>query len=370
MPFDQLPLDQIVQGDCVEVLKDFPERSIDLVFADPPYFLQLEQELWRPNQTKVDRVDDEWDQFSSWEDYDRFSREWLSECRRILKDSGTIWVIGTYHNIYRLGALMQDLGFWFLNDLVWIKTNPMPNFRGVRFTNAHETLLWATKQKKSKYTFNYHAMKELNGGVQMRSDWHLPICNGPERMRVDGKKVHSTQKPESLLYRVLLASSNPGDIVLDPFFGMGTTGAVAKVLHRRWIGIEKDIRYIEFARKRIEQTQVEAYDPKVFDVRDARRRQPRVPFNSLLENRFLIPGQILYFKGERSKAAIVLPDGRLRIDGADFTIHQAARHLSRTSPHNGWELWFFETEQGELLPIDYLREAYRASIRDNPPDAP
>jgi len=367
MPNNPLPLDQVIQGDCIEVMKDFPDRSIDLIFADPPYFLQLEQQLWRPNRTKVDGVDDEWDRFSGWENYDRFSRDWLSACWRILKDTGTIWVIGTYHNIYRLGAIMQDLGFWFLNDLVWIKTNPMPNFRGVRFTNAHETLIWAAKRKKSRYTFNYHTMKALNGGVQMRSDWHLSICNGPERIRVDGKKVHSTQKPESLLYRILLASSNPGDIVLDPFFGTGTTGAVAKVLHRRWIGIEKESRYIEFAVSRIQHTQAEPYSPEVFEVRDVRRRQPRMPFNSLLENGLLKPGQSVYFKGERSRAAVILPDGRLRIEGFEGTIHQTARHLSGSSPNNGWEVWYFETDQGELAPIEALREAHRASLRENPP---
>ncbi|MBU1662680.1 MAG: site-specific DNA-methyltransferase, partial [Chloroflexi bacterium] len=237
-----LPINQILPGECVEVLNKLPEKSVDLIFADPPYNLQLSQELWRPNMTRVEAVNDEWDQFASFEAYDQFSRAWLTVCRRVLKDTGALWVIGSYHNIYRLGSILQDLGYWILNDVIWVKTNPMPNFRGVRFTNAHETLIWASKFKGAKYTFNHHAMKALNRGKQMRSDWELPLCTGPERIKVNGVKAHSTQKPESLLYRVILSSSNPGDVVLDPFFGSGTTGAVAKKLHRRWIGIEREIK--------------------------------------------------------------------------------------------------------------------------------
>ncbi len=247
-----LPLDQVLLGDCVEVLSGLPERSIDLIFADPPYNLQLRQELWRPNRTRVDPVDEEWDRFASFAEYDAFTRAWLAACRRVLKDTGTIWVIGTYHNIYRVGAILQDLGYWILNDVVWVKRNPMPNFRGVRFTNAHETLIWAQKARGKRYTFHHQLMKSLNGDLQMRSDWHLPICTGKERLKVNGKKAHATQKPEALLERVILASSNPGDVVLDPFFGTGTTGAVAKRLGRRWIGIERDPRYVELAIRRIE----------------------------------------------------------------------------------------------------------------------
>jgi site-specific DNA-methyltransferase (adenine-specific) len=246
-----LPLDQVVQGNCIEILESLPENSIDLIFADPPYNLQLRQELLRPNRTRVDGVDDAWDHFESFAEYDAFTRAWLSACRRVLKPTGTIWVIGTYHNIYRVGTILQDLGFWMLNDVVWIKTNPMPNFRGVRFTNAHETLIWAQKQRHARYTFNHHAAKALNEEKQMRSDWLLPICSGKERLRVNGSKAHATQKPVALLYRILLSSSCPGDVVLDPFFGSGTTGVAARRLHRRWIGIERDPAYVELAHRRI-----------------------------------------------------------------------------------------------------------------------
>ena len=251
MDNDALISDRIIEGDCIEVLQSFPEKSVDLIFADPPYNLQLNQKLWRPNQTLVDAVEDDWDQFPDFSSYDRFSKDWLSQCRRVLKDDGTIWVIGTYHNIFRLGNAMQDLGFWFLNDVIWVKTNPMPNFRGVRFTNAHETLIWACKGRNNKNKFNYHAMKNLNDGRQMRSDWKIPICTGAERLKINGKKAHSTQKPEALLYRVIISSSNPGDIILDPFFGTGTTGVVAKKLDRHWIGIEKNSSYVELAQDRL-----------------------------------------------------------------------------------------------------------------------
>jgi modification methylase len=258
----KLPLNQILHGDSLEILQQLPEKSIDVIFADPPYNLQLSQELWRPNNSRVDAVDDAWDQFESFETYDVFSSTWLSDCRRVLKDTGTIWVIGTYHNIFRIGTIMQDLGFWLLNDIIWIKTNPMPNFRGVRFTNAHETLIWASKSRKAKYAFNHHAMKVFNKGKQMRSDWEwvFPLCKGSERLKVNGEKAHPTQKPEELLYRVILSSSNPGDVVLDPFFGTGTTGAIAKRLHRNWIGIERETNYIEIAQQRINAVTPEPYD--------------------------------------------------------------------------------------------------------------
>jgi len=355
-----LPLDQIIQGDCVDVLATLPEKSVDLIFADPPYNLQLQQALWRPNMTRVEGVEDGWDKFDSLKAYDEFSHRWLRACRRVLKDTGTIWVIGSYHNIYRIGAIMQNLGYWFLNDIVWVKTNPMPNFRGVRFANAHETLLWASKFKGAKYTFNHHAMKNLNGGKQMRSDWELPICGGAERIRVNGKKAHSTQKPESLLYRVILAASNPGDVVLDPFFGSGTTGAVAKKLHRRWIGIEREARYIEIAQARLDAITPEAFSPDVFDVRDKKRLAPRVPFHRLLEAGYLQPGQTLYFRGRRADAARIKPDGKLRLaDGFEGSIHQCGRRLANGSPCNGWQHWYFEAADGNLQPIDVLREAYR-----------
>ncbi len=355
-----LPLNQIIQGNCLDVLASLPEKSVDLIFADPPYNLQLQKTLWRPNLTKVDAVDDEWDQFASVKAYDEFCLGWLQTCRRVLKDTGTIWVIGSYHNIYRLGAIMQDLGYWFLNDIVWVKTNPMPNFRGVRFTNAHETLLWASAAKGARYTFNHHAMKGLNEDKQMRSDWLLPICTGPERIKINGKKAHSTQKPESLLYRVILASSNPGDVVLDPFFGSGTTGSVAKKLHRDWIGIEQEAEYIQIAQTRIDAITPEAFDEAVFQTADKKRRAPRIAFSKLLEAGLLTPGQTLFFRGSRAQSAYVKPTGKLLLtDGFEGSIHQAGRHLTNGSPCNGWQHWFFETQNGDLAPIDALREIYR-----------
>jgi len=356
-------IDGILHGDCVDVLKKLPEKSIDLIFADPPYNLQLSQELWRPNMTKVDAVDDDWDQFGSFEDYDIFSRAWLTACHRVLKDNGTMWVIGSYHNIFRIGTIMQDLGFWILNDVLWIKTNPMPNFRGVRFTNAHETLIWASKSKGASYTFNHHAMKTLNDDKQMRSDWVLPICSGAERIKIEGRKAHSTQKPEALLYRVILASTNPGDVVLDPFFGTGTTGAVAKRLHRRWIGIEKEAHYVEIARARIAAVTPEAYDEAIIDIRDRRRYERRVSFSSLLTHGLLRPGQVLLFRRDPDRSARVKSDGNLTIDGFEGSIHQVGRHLMGGSPCNGWIHWFYEDEGGELRPIDELREAVRRSMR-------
>ena len=352
-------LDQIIQGDCIEILKTLPEKSVDLIFADPPSNIQLQQELWRPNMTRVNGVDDPWDKFDSLKAYDEFSASWLQACRRVLKDTGTIWVIGSYHNIFRIGAIMQDLGYWFLNDIVWIKTNPMPNFRGVRFANAHETLLWASKFRGAKYTFNHHAMKGLNGEKQMRSDWVIPICSGAERIKVAGKKAHSTQKPEALLYRVLLAASNPGDVVLDPFFGSGTTGAVAKKLHRHWIGIEREGKYIEIAQARMAAITPESFSQEVFDVRDKKRLAPRVAFSQLLEAGYLQPGQQVYFRGRKTESAHVKPDGKIRLkDGFEGSIHQCGSHLMGGSPCNGWQQWYYE-ENGDLRPVDVLRERYR-----------
>lgn len=361
----KLPINQIIQGDCVEILNSLPENSIDLIFADPPYNLQLQQTLWRPNMTKVDAVNDEWDQFNSFEDYDRFSKSWLSACQRVIKDTGTIWVIGSYHNIYRIGAIMQDLGYWFLNDVIWIKTNPMPNFRGVRFTNAHETVLWASKFRGARYTFNHHAMKALNDELQMRSDWEIPICSGAERLKVNGKKAHSTQKPEALLYRVILSSSNPGDIVLDPFFGSGTTGAVAKKLRRNWIGVEMDPSYIGIAQKRIDNIVPEMFIDQIFDVRDKKRLEARIPFGSLLENGLLMPGQPLFFQGNRLKIAHIKPDGNLVINGFEGSIHQAGRFLMNGSPCNGWDHWYFEGQNNTLIPIDELRQVLRDRMNES-----
>lgn len=356
-----LPLDRIIEGDCVEVLNSLPEESIDLIFADPPYNLQLQNELHRPNMTKVDAVTDQWDQFDSFAAYDEFTYAWLSACKRVLKTTGTIWIIGSYHNIFRAGKIMQDLGFWTLNDVIWIKTNPMPNFRGVRFTNAHETLIWASTGQGNRYTFNHQAMKGLNHGKQMRSDWWLlPLATGAERVRDQkGKKAHSTQKPESLLYRVILSSSNPGDVILDPFFGSGTTGAVAKLLHRNWIGIERERKYVKLAQKRIDAVQPELFETETFDIRSKKKLAARVPFSALLESGYLHPGQKLYFRKKASRTATIKPDASLRTnDGFEGSIHRAGAHYMNGSPCNGWDHWYLE-KNGEMLQLDDFRQRYR-----------
>ena len=351
-----LPLNQILHGDCIKVLKSLPENSVDLIFADPPYNLQLQNDLYRPNMTKVDAVNDGWDKFGDFQEYDAFTREWLSASQCVLKDTGTIWVIGSYHNIYRVGAIMQDLGFWFLNDVVFIKNNPMPNFRGVRFTNAHETLIWAQKKKGTKYTFNHQSMKALNDDLQMRSDWYLPIVTGKQRLKVNGKKAHSTQKPEGLLYRVIMASSRPGDVVLDPFFGSGTTGAVAKKLGRHWIGIERDKKYIKVAQKRIDS--VTEADADAINVE--KRKQARVPFGALLENGYLTPGQSLYFAKNGTRAKI-LSNGHIKCGELKGSIHGVAKSLMQNAPVNGWDVWYFKDETGKKIVINELREKIRQS---------
>jgi modification methylase len=356
-----LPLGQVIDADCVQAMNALPERSVDLVFADPPYNLQLRRELWRPNQTRVDAVDEAWDQFEGFEAYDAFSRAWLQACRRVLKPHGSLWVIGTYHNIFRLGTTLQDLGYWILNDVVWIKTNPMPNFRGVRFTNAHETLIWAARSKDAAYTFHHHAMKALNDDLQMRSDWELPICGGAERLRSEGKKAHPTQKPEALLFRVLLASTNPGDVVLDPFFGTGTTGVVAKRLRREWIGIERDPGYAALARVRIEREPVPAGAPELFAPPPGGRAAKRIPFGRLLEAGLLRPGQSLYFQMDRTRAAVVTADGRLIAPGASGSIHQVGKQLLGGAPCNGWQHWYYQDPSGELRVIDRLRQDLRTA---------
>jgi len=361
-----LPLNTVLVGDCVEQLGRLPPGSVDLVFADPPYNLQLSGELWRPNLTRVDAVDDEWDQFDSFAAYDEFSRAWLGACRRVLKPDGALWVIGSYHNIYRLGTILQDLGYWILNDVLWIKTNPMPNFRGVRFTNAHETLIWAARERKSRYTFNHHAMKAFNDGKQMRSDWVLPLCTGSERIKVDGRKAHPTQKPEALLYRVLLSSTNPGDTVLDPFFGVGTTGAVARRLGRHWIGIERDENYARLARERIAAIPAPDGDTALFDVADSRRRAPRVPFARLLELGLLQPGQVVVFRKNTAQSARIKPDGRLQLGELTGSIHQLGKQLSGGAPCNGWEHWYVEDGQGGWIVVDELRQQARRMLAEEP----
>ncbi|MGQ0602021.1 MAG: site-specific DNA-methyltransferase [Anaerolineales bacterium] len=357
-----LPLDQTLHGDCTRLLYQLPEKSVDVIFADPPYNLQLQNELYRPNMTKVDAVDDEWDRFSSLAEYDAFTRAWLTACRRVLKDTGTLWVIGSYHNIYRVGSILQDLEYWLLNDVVWLKTNPMPNFRGVRFTNAHETLLWAQKQRGAKYTFNYRAMKSLNDELQMRSDWHFGLCTGKERLRVNGQKAHPTQKPEALLYRVLLSSTNPGDVVLDPFFGTGTTGALAKKLRRHYIGIEKDAHYVELARQRLDGITPPVLEDDSVYVMPEKRGARRIPFGALLENGLLQPGQQLYFGKQGKVVATVLASGAIRHNGATGSIHAVGRAVQNALSCNGWEHWFFEeAATGQRLPINTLREQLRAN---------
>ena len=355
-----LPLNTIIKGDCVEAMNSLPERCVDLIFADPPYNLQLQNDLHRPNMTKVDAVDDDWDQFDSFETYDEFTKNWLKACKRILKPTGTIWVIGSYHNIFRVGKIMQDLGYWTLNDVIWIKTNPMPNFRGVRFTNAHETLIWASTGRGARYTFHHHAMKELNEEKQMRSDWWLiPLATGRERIKNEqGEKGHSTQKPQSLLYRVILCSSNPGDIVLDPFLGSGTTGAVAKLLHRNWIGIERDKKYSRLAQKRIDAVEPGLFNEAIFEVGSKKQLAPRVSFSSLVEDNYLQPGQKLYCRKDISLCAIIKPDSRLRTaDGFEGSIHKAGGHYMNGSPCNGWDNWFV-MEDSLMICLDTIRGKY------------
>lgn len=361
-----LPINRIIHGDAVQEMNSLPESSIDLIFADPPYNMQIKGDLWRPDFSKVNGVDDEWDKFDNFRAYDTFTIAWLKAAHRLLKEDGAIWVIGTYHNIYRVGKLLQDIGYWIINEIIWEKNNPMPNFRGVRFTNAHETLIWAKKSEGGKYTINYHAMKPFNDGKQMRSVWNLPICKGKERIRVNGERVHSTQKPLALLYRVVLSSTNPGDVILDPFFGTGTTGVAAKILHRNWIGIEQDKFYIPIAKKRIDQIQPEEYTTQAFDIKDNKRLAPRVPFPHLLEYGLIKPGQTLYFNQNPKQTAIVKPNGNLLYTGFEGSIHQTAKHILKGKPGNGWLYWFFADENGKFLSIDTLREIIRNDLNAPP----
>ncbi|MDI7861404.1 site-specific DNA-methyltransferase [Rhizobiaceae bacterium n13] len=353
-------VDTIIKGDCVAALEALPNHSVDAIFADPPYNLQLGGILHRPDQSLVDAVDDEWDQFASFEAYDAFTRAWLLACRRVLKPTGTIWVIGSYHNIFRVGATMQDLNFWILNDIVWRKTNPMPNFKGRRFQNAHETMIWASPSAKAKgYTFNYDAMKAANDDVQMRSDWLFPICNGGERLKDgDGKKVHPTQKPEALLARIIMASTKPGDIVLDPFFGSGTTGAVAKRLGRHFVGIEREQDYIEAASARI--AAVEPLGKAELTVMTGKKAEPRVAFNVLIESGLIKPGQVLT-DARRRHSAIVRADGTLASGGEAGSIHRLGAKVQGLDACNGWTFWHFDDGQS-LRPIDELRAIVRNDL--------
>ncbi|MGE6782334.1 site-specific DNA-methyltransferase [Ensifer adhaerens] len=353
-------LDSIIKGDCVAALNALPDNSVDVVFADPPYNLQLGGMLTRPDQSVVDAVDDEWDQFASFEAYDAFTRAWLLACRRVLKPTGTLWVIGSYHNIFRVGAILQDLHFWILNDIIWRKTNPMPNFKGRRFQNAHETLIWATPNANAKgYTFNYDAMKAANDDVQMRSDWLFPICSGHERLKDDdGKKVHPTQKPEALLARILMASTKPGDVVLDPFFGSGTTGAVAKRLGRHFVGIEREQDYIDAASARIDA--VEPLGKAMLSVMTGKKAEPRVAFNTLIESGLIKPGTVLT-DAKRRYSAIVRADGTVASGGQAGSIHRLGAKVQGLDACNGWTFWHFE-EGNTLKPIDELRTVIRNDL--------
>lgn len=363
-----LPLDQVIHGDCVAAMNALPEGSVDLIFADPPYNLQLRNELRRPDDSRVDAVTDDWDRFDSFGAYDRFTLEWLTAARRLLKDDGALWVIGSYHNIFRVGSILQDLGFWVLNDIVWRKSNPMPNFKGRRFTNAHETLLWCAKSESQKsYQFNYEAMKALNEDLQMRSDWLIPICSGEERLKNEetGDKAHPTQKPEALLRRVLLATTEPGDVVLDPFFGSGTTGAAARRLGRRFIGLEREEGYVEIARRRIDA--IQPYDAGVVRGAPCKRKEPRVPFGALIERRMLEPGSDLVSPDGRLYAKIHA-DGSLR--AADLTgrelvgsIHKVAAQALGATSCNGWTFWRTHRD-GRMVPIDHLRQEIRAQYAE------
>ena len=354
--------DIILQGDCIDIMRSLPEKSVDLIFADPPYNLQLGEGLRRPDDSLVDGVVEEWDRFESFAAYDRFTRSWMNEARRLLKDDGALWVIGSYHNIFRVGSIIQDLGFWILNDIVWCKTNPMPNFRGKRFTNAHETLIWCAKSEASRYTFNYEAMKTFNDDLQMRSDWSLPICIGSERMkRIDSRtgkngKLHPTQKPESLLYRIILATSQPGDVILDPFFGTGTSGAVAKALGRHYIGIERESVYIEAARRRL--SGISPANDVSSIALPSRRTARRIPFGSLLEARLLDPGDFLWDGPKRRWQAVVNADGTLSCQGQRGSIHKIGAYVQNALSCNGWEFWHYEKNE-QLIVIDDLRRQVR-----------
>jgi len=351
-------LNKIVNGNSLEILKTIPNKKFDLVFADPPYNLQIEQKLKRPDNSNVNGVNDKWDQFESFNDYDNFCQKWLTECKRVLKDNGSIWVIGTYHNIFRLGYHIQNKGYWILNDVIWKKNNPMPNFKGTRFTNAHETLIWASKNKNSKYTFNYQSLKCLNDDLQMRSDWTLPICNGSERIKKNGKKIHSTQKPESLLHRILLASTNKGDFVLDPFLGTGTTAAVAKKLGRYYFGIEKEKKYFKTAKQRLEKT-IKIEDHYLDTIKN-NKSKPRIPFGSLVELGIIKPGMSVFDQKKKVNAKI-MADGSIKYQNSEGSIHKVAAKIIGAESCNGWTYWHYN-KNGSILPIEHLRQRLISKI--------
>ncbi|MCL2651133.1 MAG: site-specific DNA-methyltransferase [Candidatus Azobacteroides sp.] len=350
-----LDINTIHLGDCIELLKKIPDNSVDLIFADPPYNLQLNGELYRPNQTKVDAVNDAWDKFESKEDYDKFTEAWMKECHRILKNTGSFWVIGTYHNIFRVGTILQNTGFWMLNDVIWVKPNPMPNFKGTRFNNAHETLIWATKSKSSKYTFHYHSLKAMNDDLQMRSDWWIPICQGAERIKVNGQKAHSTQKPTELLSRIILSTSNPGDIVLDPFSGSGTTAAVAKQLGRKYIAFDREEFYVQIAKDRLEK--IDPIEEQFLEYK-IETKKPKVPFGNLIEKEYVKIGEYLYSKDGKVYAQ-VQADSTISKDDITGSIHSVSAAILKKSSNNGWSYWYVKRDN-KMVSIDELRYDYES----------
>ena len=356
---ENVGVNKIILGNCIEKMLDFPENSFDLIFADPPYNLQLEKTLDRPDYSKVNGVKENWDKFKSFGDYDKFTYNWLNAAKRVLKENGSLWVIGTYHNIFRIGKILQDLGFWILNDVVWIKTNPMPNFRGTRFSNAHETIIWCKKNKNSKYTFNYNLMKSLNDNLQMRSNWTFPICNGSERLKFNGLKIHPTQKPESILTRIILSATKPGDIILDPFFGTGTTGAVSKKYNRKFIGIENNKKYIKFAKQRIKKI-VSIKDLDSLNFKE-NKEQIRIPFGQLIEFNLIKPGEILYDLNKRWNAKVKI-DGSLISENFKGSIHTLAAKLQNLPSCNGWTFWY-KSEKNNSISINLLREKVRSELK-------
>ncbi len=353
-PAVAIPIDRIIMDDCIVAMASLPDACVDMIFADPPYNLQLGGDLFRPEGGRVDAVDNDWDKFETFAAYDAFTAAWLAEARRILKPNGSLWVIGSYHNIFRVGSRLQDAGFWILNDVVWCKTNPMPNFKGTRFTNAHETLIWASRDEGSKYTFNYRAMKSLNDELQMRSDWSFPICGGQERIKRGGTKAHPTQKPEALLYRILLACTQKGDVVLDPFFGTGTTGAVARRLGRHWIGIERDATYVDVAHERI--AAALPLDESAVTTMMSPKAQPKVAFGTLVETDYIKPGTKV-FDAKRRWVATVRADGSLVMGSDAASIHKLGAQIQGAPSCNGWTFWHYEAE-GAIKPIDALRQTY------------
>jgi len=349
-----------ITEDCIQAMSNLKDNSVDMIFADPPYNLQLSKKLYRPDQTNVNGVKHTWDKFNSFKEYDKFTGTWLSHAKRVLKPNGTIWIIGSYHNIFRVGTIVQNLGFWILNDIIWLKSNPMPNFKGNRFTNAHETIIWASHNKKSKYTFNYQAMKTMNEDKQMRSDWFLPICSGSERLKISGKTLHPTQKPEVLINRIILSCSSIGDTVLDPFFGTGTTGTICKKLNRNFIGIEKNQKYMKYAKNRIKI--IKTIPKSELQTVINHKKEIKIPFCSLIDNGLLKIGSKLHDINKKHDA-IIRADGSLKLDSLiEGSIHKVGAKIQGNTACNGWQYWYYE-KNGKLLSINNLREKIRNQIK-------